>query len=82
MPEQTLRALADHGEVTRTLDADPQAAQATLADAARAEIDLDAVTVTLEREGVRSFCDSYHELLDCIEGRLGALAAGGSTPPA
>jgi transaldolase len=55
MPEQTLRALADHGEVTRTLDADPQAAQATLADAARAEIDLDAVTVTLEREGVRSF---------------------------
>jgi len=40
------------------------------------------VTVTLEREAVRSFCDSYHELLDCIEGKLGALAAGGSTGPA
>ena len=24
----------------------------------------------LEREGVRSFCDSYHELLDCIEAKL------------
>jgi transaldolase len=75
MPEQTLRAFANHGEVTRTLDADPQAAQATLADAARAGIDLDAVTQALEREGVQSFCTSYRELLDCIEGKLGALAA-------
>lgn len=75
MPEQTLRAFADHGEAARTLDADPQAAQKTLVDADRAGSDLDGVTLALEREGVQSFCDSYHQLLDCIEGKLGALAS-------
>jgi transaldolase len=77
MPEQTLRAFADHGEVTRTLDAHPEAALRTLADARRAGIDLDAVTAGLEHEGVQSFCHSYRELLDCIRGKLGALAPAG-----
>jgi transaldolase len=75
MPDHTLRAFADHGEVARTLDSDSEAAERTLADVAAAGIDLDQVTSELEREGVRSFCDSYHELLDCIEGKLGAVAA-------
>jgi transaldolase len=78
MPEQTLRAFADHGELTRMLDADPEAALRTLADARHAGIDLDAVTAELEHEGVQSFCDSYHELLDCIRGKLGTLAPAGS----
>ena len=77
MPEQTLRAFGDHGEVARTLDVDAAAAEETLAAAAVAGIDLTAVTAELEREGVRSFCDSYHQLLDCIEGKLGVLAAVG-----
>jgi transaldolase len=81
MPEQTLRAFAEHGEVARTLDADPQTAQKTLAEADRAGIDLDAVTLALEREGVRSFCESYHQLLDCIEGKLDAVAPAGSEQP-
>jgi transaldolase len=75
MPEQTLRAFADHGEVSRTLDADPGQAERTLAEAAAAGIDLQAITDELEREGVQSFCDSYHQLLDCIESKLGALTA-------
>jgi transaldolase len=70
MPEATLRAFADHGSVGRTLDRDPGAAERTLADAAAAGIDLAAVTTELEREGVKSFCDSYDELLACIEGKL------------
>jgi hypothetical protein len=41
-----------------------------LADAATAGIDLQAVTAELEREGVQSFCDSYHQLLDCIDTKL------------
>jgi transaldolase len=70
MPEATLRAFADHGTVAQTLEADPDGAARTLADAAAAGVDLAAVTAELEREGVRSFCDSYDELLACIEGKL------------
>lgn len=70
MPEATLHAFADHGDPTRTLGEDTGAAEEILRRAANASIDLDAVTRELEREGVRSFCDSYHELLDCIEAKV------------
>ena len=73
MPEKTLRAFADHGNVERALDTDLAEAQHTLSAATEAGLDLAALTAELEREGVRSFCDSYHELLDCIESKLGAL---------
>ncbi len=72
MPEHTLRAFADHGVVARTLDADPDAAEQALAAAAASGLDLATLTAQLEREGVRSFCDSYHQLLDCIERKLAA----------
>jgi transaldolase len=75
MPEQTLQAFADHGRVSRTLDADPEGAERMLADAAAAGVDLAEITGQLEREGVQAFCDSYHQLLDQIESKLGALAA-------
>ena len=74
MPDHTLRAFADHGQVEPTLQADPAAAERTLAEAAVAGIDLQAVTAELEREGVRSFCDSYRELLGSIEGKLAVVA--------
>jgi transaldolase len=74
MPDHTLHAFADHGEVRPTLAADPAAAARTLSDARAAGIDLDAVTSELEREGVKSFCDSYNELLECIEGKLSAVS--------
>jgi transaldolase len=74
MPEQTLRAFGDHGEVKPTLDADPESSERTLSDAVVAGIDLGTVTAELEREGVQSFCDSYQQLLDCIERKLGVVA--------
>ena len=58
MPEATLRAFADHGEVADALPV-AGAASATLRQARDAGIDVAAVTSELEREGVRSFCDSY-----------------------
>ncbi|MGH2913549.1 MAG: transaldolase [Solirubrobacteraceae bacterium] len=75
MPEQTLRAFADHGQVARTLDADPATAERTLTDAQAAGIDLGAITSELEREGVQAFCASYQQLLDCIEGKLSLVSA-------
>jgi transaldolase len=70
MPDHTLHAFADHGKIARTIDADPDAADRTLAGAAAAGIDLDGITDELEREGVHSFCDSYRQLLDCIQSKL------------
>jgi transaldolase len=69
MPEATLRAFADHGRVT---DAPRQNARgaAEILRAASSGVDLAALTAQLEREGVRSFCASYDELLASIEGRL------------
>jgi transaldolase len=67
MPEATLRAFADHGQATRVLSESTAAAEEVLAGARDAGIDLAAVTAQLEREGVQSFCASYHELLDRIK---------------
>jgi transaldolase len=66
MPEATLRAFADHGNVAPARS-EAGAAEETLRRAEKAGIDLSAITADLEREGVRSFCDSYHDLLSCVE---------------
>ena len=50
MPEQTLRAFADHGEVAATLDADLDARRGRLGAAAEG-VDLEAIRPELEREG-------------------------------
>ena len=74
-PQQTLRAFADHGPIKRALGTDITTAERTLADAADAGLDLTAITAQLERAGVSAFCDSYRQLLDCIEAKLAALPA-------
>jgi transaldolase len=77
MPEQTLRAFADHGVVESTLAGEPAAAERTLADTSEAGIDLFSLTNDLERGGIESFCDSYRQLLDCVQSKLGSLAGSG-----
>jgi transaldolase len=67
MPEATLRAFADHGRAARALGASTTAAEEILRHAHDAGIDIAAITAQLEREGVQSFCASYHELIDRIK---------------
>jgi transaldolase len=74
MPEQTLRAFAEHGTVGPVLDTDPAAAEHVLAAAAVVGVDLPAITAELEREGVQSFADSYTELVRCIEYKRAQIA--------
>jgi transaldolase len=81
MPEDTLRAFADHGDASRALADSPDAAEAILRDAEEAGIDLAAVTAGLEREGVRAFCASYHQLLDRIATKLGDPARQATATP-
>jgi transaldolase len=77
MPEPTLRAFADHGNVERALDTDMDEVERTLAAAADAGLDLARVTSELEREGVDAFCDSYRELLSCLESKRERVGATG-----
>jgi transaldolase len=82
MPEGTLRAFADHGNVGRALSVDAEAAGETLLRADGAGVDVAAITAALEREGVRSFCDSYQQLLQCIEAKKAQVATGSGGPVA
>ena len=79
MPEVTMRAFADHGEVGEPLGQDAAMAEDTLRRAEEAGVDLAAITAELEREGVNSFCDAYHELLACIQTRLDGSSRAAST---
>ena len=79
MPSKTLRAYADHGDVTGSLGADASGAESLVSELARAHVDLDAISVDLERSGVESFRDSYGQLLRCIETRFARLRPGDHT---
>jgi transaldolase len=82
MPEATLRAFADHGDASRALGESTAAAEETLREAARAGVDLAAITAQLEREGVQAFCASYEQLLQCIRRKTEDLALANPRPDA
>ena len=72
MPEATLRAFADHGDASRAFDPSSAAAAETLRTPRTPASTSPPSRAQLEREGVRSFCDSYRDLLACIETKLAA----------
>jgi len=66
MPEKTLLALADHGEIGPMLPHDGGDAEETLHRFTQAGIDLGALAAELQREGAAAFVKSWEELLACI----------------
>jgi transaldolase/glucose-6-phosphate isomerase len=76
LPEKTLDAFIDHGEVRRTLDADLDQARHQLAELERLGIDLARVTDELEAEGVTAFHTSYEELLRAVSEATARLRWG------
>jgi transaldolase len=74
MPEETIQAFQDHGNVAETLTKDVDAARKLFDDLREAGIDYDDVVETLEREGVQKFSDSFEELMDGIRAKRGELA--------
>jgi transaldolase len=73
MPEGTLKALADHGEVDTILPADGGDCEEVLARFAKAGIDVDALASQLQVEGAKSFVKSWNELLLVIDSKSAAL---------
>jgi transaldolase len=77
MPEPTLLALADHGEVGEPLATDGEAAEETLAEFEAAGVDLDALAARLQEEGKQSFDESWRDLMGSIESERERLGATG-----
>jgi transaldolase len=75
MPEETIRAFQDHGEVAPTLERDLDEAKRVFERIAEAGVDYDDVVVVLEREGVDKFSDSFRELLYGVQGKRGELVS-------
>jgi transaldolase len=75
MPDKTLLAFADHGEVREPLPRDGGDAEEVMAAFNEAGIDTDALAERLQKEGADTFMKSWNELLGTIESKRSELAA-------
>ena len=74
IPEATLNALADHGELSGLLPADGGTSKEVLAQFAAAGVDVQALAVRLQADGAASFVKSWHSLMAVIASKSAALA--------
>jgi transaldolase len=74
MPEATLKAFGDHGEVGESMATDGGNAEQVLAEFKQAGVDIDALGAKLQEEGAKSFVDSWTELMKVIESKSAVLA--------
>jgi len=76
MPEKTMNAVADHGEIRGDTVSDTSAAAQQVFDALEGVgIDVTDVFLTLENEGVQKFEASWSELADTVRGQLDAVSS-------
>jgi transaldolase len=75
MPEETIQAFQDHGEVALTLERDLDEAKRVFERVAEAGVDYDDVVAVLEQEGVQKFADSFSELLEGVRAKRGELVS-------
>jgi transaldolase len=76
MPEETVRAFQDHGEVRGdTVTEGLKEAHAVFEQLAAVGVDYDDISETLELEGVQKFAASFEELLEGVRSKRGQLAA-------
>ena len=73
MPEGTLNALAEHGEITHVMPPDGGDCEAVLAKFKQAGVNPDALAAQLQDEGAKSFVKSWTELMGVIETKGQAL---------
>jgi transaldolase len=74
IPEKTLQAFADHGQVGTALPADGGYAETVIDEFRREGVDCEALAARLQREGADAFATSWHALLARIEEKREKLA--------
>ncbi len=75
MPEATLLAFADHGEVGAVMSPDGGDCEQVLAEFTKAGIDIDALAAQLQTEGAASFVKSWNDLMEVITSKSATLTA-------
>jgi transaldolase len=78
MPEGTLKALADHGQLDTILPADGGDCEQVLAQFAKAGIDVDTLAAQLQDEGAKSFVKSWNDLMGVISSKSAAIKKAGA----
>jgi transaldolase len=73
MPEATLRALSDHGEIGAILPANGGDCEEVLAEFGKAGVDIDALAARLQDEGAKSFVQSWNDLMAVITTKSATL---------
>ena len=73
MPEKTLRAFADHGQLHGVMVTDGGDAEAVLAQITKAGVDIDALAAQLQSDGAQSFVTSWQQLLQRIAVKASAV---------
>ncbi|MFT3969202.1 MAG: transaldolase [Micropruina sp.] len=73
MPEKTMDAYGDHGELGTSIVGQAAAGQAVLDEVTAAGVDLDDVYQVLEDEGVEKFIVSWHELVASVEKAIASV---------
>jgi transaldolase len=77
MPDATLQAFADHGQLGPPLAADGGDCEAVLAEFGKAGVDVVALATRLQDEGAKSFVKSWNELLQCVRTKGESLKKAG-----
>ena len=73
MPEGTLKALSDHGEIGPIMAADGGDSETVLEEFAQAGVDVNILADRLQDEGAKSFVKSWNELMEVIASKGEAL---------
>ncbi len=73
MPEGTLKAFADHGEVGPPMRSDGGDCETVLREFGEAGVDVDALAAKLQEEGAAAFVRSWGELMKVIASKSAAL---------
>ena len=73
IPEKTLLAFADHGDLGAVMPEDGGDCEQVLADFAKAGIDIDALATQLQSDGAKSFVESWNDLMGVIASKSAAL---------
>jgi transaldolase len=73
MPENTLHAFADHGEIGEVMPPDGGDCEQVIAQFTQAGIDVDALAEQLQSEGAASFVKSWNDLMEVITSKAATL---------